>query len=418
MQRIEVKNFGPLKDVSIDVTNIVVLIGESASGKSTLAKLVYFFKTRIDSITDTILYKEDINTDNISEKTKACFEDYLLYYFNENYINGSTLNFYYNEYDYIEIKDGKLKDSKFLNDVIVKTKDIFLNLVIKKKTGKYNLVIYPDTKDLFRSLFSDQRENYYIPANRNLVSSFNEIFKSLFKGELSKKTLRDDKGGMFDEFIMNDFIDLCSLYADIFKNNIKASQIQKFKEYLIPAEKLFKNIIKGTYINENGSEYIEIENGNKISINQSSSGQQSSIRIMQDLFWGIESNQSNFRVIEEPESHLFPIAQKQLMEMIALFVNSSIHKDDSFNNQVIIPTHSPYILASFNNLMYAGKVGIENERINKSLWINLNQIRAYKLEGGFAEDIIDYELGLIRNEEIDEASSIINEEFDFIDNLQ
>mgnify|MGYP006206212493 CR=1 FL=1 len=50
------------------------------------------------------------------------------------------------------------------------------------------------------------------------------------------------------------------------------------------------------------------------------------------------------RIIEEPEAHLFPVAQKHLIELLAIMVNRNE------DNQLIITTHSPYILSSFNNL--------------------------------------------------------------------
>ena len=39
-----VKNFGPLKDIEIEVREMVVFIGAQASGKSTLAKLLSIFE--------------------------------------------------------------------------------------------------------------------------------------------------------------------------------------------------------------------------------------------------------------------------------------------------------------------------------------------------------------------------------------
>ena len=45
MQKIIIKNFGPVKDAEIEIKKVLVLIGEQASGKSTIAKLIYFFKS-------------------------------------------------------------------------------------------------------------------------------------------------------------------------------------------------------------------------------------------------------------------------------------------------------------------------------------------------------------------------------------
>jgi predicted ATPase len=43
-EKIFIKNFGPLKQVELDIKEVMVFIGPQASGKSTIAKLIHFFK--------------------------------------------------------------------------------------------------------------------------------------------------------------------------------------------------------------------------------------------------------------------------------------------------------------------------------------------------------------------------------------
>lgn len=43
MQKIKVRNIGPLKHIDLEIKDFVLFIGENASGKSTLLKLIYFF---------------------------------------------------------------------------------------------------------------------------------------------------------------------------------------------------------------------------------------------------------------------------------------------------------------------------------------------------------------------------------------
>ncbi|MFN4842871.1 MAG: AAA family ATPase, partial [Dolichospermum sp.] len=50
MQKIIINNFGAIKYAEIEVKKILVLIGEQASGKSTIAKLIYFFKSLRDDL--------------------------------------------------------------------------------------------------------------------------------------------------------------------------------------------------------------------------------------------------------------------------------------------------------------------------------------------------------------------------------
>ena len=156
---------------------------------------------------------------------------------------------------------------------------------------------------------------------------------------------------------------------------------------------------------------IFYETNKYVKLNFSSSGQQESLWILLLLFIIILEKQNVFIVIEEPEAHLFPEAQKEISNLIALMSNVE-------NSQVIITTHSPYILASLNNLILANKVGSENinveKRINKNLWINRDKVYAALVTKGQVKDIIDNELNIIQQENIDSVSGTINDEFDFL----
>ena len=61
MQKIIIKNFGPVKDAEIEIKKVLILIGEQASGKSTIAKLIYFFKTLKEDVFVTILESSKLN---------------------------------------------------------------------------------------------------------------------------------------------------------------------------------------------------------------------------------------------------------------------------------------------------------------------------------------------------------------------
>jgi predicted ATPase len=55
--------------------------------------------------------------------------------------------------------------------------------------------------------------------------------------------------------------------------------------------------------------------------------------------------------IEEPEAHLFPFAQRDIVNLISLSFNRSV-----VPSQFILTTHSPYILTAFNNNIHAGEL--------------------------------------------------------------
>ena len=50
MQKIEIRNFGPVKDVKLEIKDYNVFIGPQASGKSTISKTIYFFKSLRDDL--------------------------------------------------------------------------------------------------------------------------------------------------------------------------------------------------------------------------------------------------------------------------------------------------------------------------------------------------------------------------------
>ena len=127
----------------------------------------------------------------------------------------------------------------------------------------------------------------------------------------------------------------------------------------------------------------------------------------------IENRKKTF-IIEEPELNLFPKVQKKLIE----FMVESVNK---FDNQFILPTHSPYILTSLENLMYAYKLGNAKSGklkekvsniVNEKYWINPEDINAYYLNNGEAEDVMIREEYLIDKNHLDEISDVLGKTFD------
>jgi glutamate racemase len=158
----------------------------------------------------------------------------------------------------------------------------------------------------------------------------------------------------------------------------------------------------------------------KIRLSNASSGQQEVIRLLQDIFITMLDQEKVLRILEEPEAHLFPIAQKQLIELLALMMNQNI------DNQLIITTHSPYILTVFNNLLFAKRVVDKNALVSKEverviakdLWLNLEDFSAYSLGSysddenwNYCESIVDIQTQLIDQNYLDEVSDMLGSDF-------
>lgn len=96
MDRLIVKNFGPLKDIDININDINIFIGDNGSGKSVLGKLITILKNPMPNIekfrdyhidymqNDTIIkYSSDNRDYNIEIKTKNLItKDFLAFKIN------------------------------------------------------------------------------------------------------------------------------------------------------------------------------------------------------------------------------------------------------------------------------------------------------------------------------------------------
>lgn len=59
MQTITIKNFGPIVEIiDLPINDFMVFIGPQASGKSTIAKAIYFFKQLREEFLTQILSKK------------------------------------------------------------------------------------------------------------------------------------------------------------------------------------------------------------------------------------------------------------------------------------------------------------------------------------------------------------------------
>ena len=119
--------------------------------------------------------------------------------------------------------------------------------------------------------------------------------------------------------------------------------------------------------------------------------------------------------------NLFPATQNKLMQYL-------VDKTINYGNNMLLTTHSPYILTSLNNLMYAYQIGqLHKEKVNKVIeekyWINSKEVSAYLLKydgvqkGVIQENILDKE-GLIKAEKIDGVSAILNSDFNAIMDIE
>ncbi len=451
MQKIIIKNFGAIEYAEIEIKKVLVLIGEQASGKSTIAKLIYFFKSLRNDVFSQIYQDQerdyfDENLDIISALQEKFYNWFGA---TKNFSDNFEIKFYYEFENEFELdksltlslnKDRTIRcdfsqnfyHSGFqisisaIKKILKKRPDIDSPEWLSHEQIKLNYanIIAGKLNHLFSCYQSD---SLYVIAGRSATVSYSELFErylfEIVQNRLEKNSnlAFDLKTQTVDEILMLEFIKrivnnklFLTKYENIDKKTTKTQNIDLVKK------KAFE-ILKGECINDNGEEKIIIDSHKSIDIRNASSGQQEVIRILQDIIVVTVRGLPLLRIVEEPEAHLFPIAQKNLIDLLALIVNQN---DD---NQIIITTHSPYILTVFNNLLFAQRVVDKNpsaeaeiaELIPKEFWLKAKDFSAYSLgnssieeEHKYCESIFNQQTGAIKQNYLDEVSEMLGGDFD------
>ena len=210
------------------------------------------------------------------------------------------------------------------------------------------------------------------------------------------RDMRADFGSKLEEMTQN--------YLKTVKGQIKNHDVET-------ACRLIRKILRADYICDKDGEKLFYDDEHWVKLMFGSSGQQEIVWGLNIIFWAILKNEKTFLVFEEPESHLFPDSQEVIAELVALMIHSS-------KSQVIITTHSPYMLMAVNLLLYSGKEERHNENVvvQKELRLQPGSVGSYFLsnETGSLKNIVGKKKGLIDALAIDGISESINERMDRI----
>ncbi len=368
MSRLIVKNFGPLKDVDIELNRINLFIGENGSGKSVLAKII------------TIVLDFDKYTEyEILKK----FNEYKINFISKE----SIIELYLDDKKIIELKNKRIilydtekakKDIYSLFPDNMKKNSDLLEEILKslKENGKIDK---SNVNSLAKYLNNIKKiKAQYIPAERNFISLFNRSINSILVAEVP-----------LPKFLL-------SFMSEFEKAGNELKELEFLNVKYVNGDGLDRHKV---YFND--KEYLPLE--------FSSSGIQSALPLYLTIKYF--ANRHHSIIIEEPEQNLFPKAQSETIKYIIEQVS-----DD---NSLFMMTHSPYVLSTLNNLIMAYKVAqMSNETkeqvkelIKEEQWINPSEFSAYYLENGIAKNIVS-KRGLISDNEIDDISEEMGDEFD------
>lgn len=129
MQRIEIKNFGPIKDVAFDIKDYTIFIGTQASGKSTITRVVFFFELLNKWAFPFVFFNEKgelvggfqaVQIDPLLVKIKSTFLEWFEPAFLQS--NG-TIYFHYNRDDHVRMTFSSGIPEVHLSESLVKQPD-------------------------------------------------------------------------------------------------------------------------------------------------------------------------------------------------------------------------------------------------------------------------------------------------------
>jgi predicted ATP-dependent endonuclease of OLD family len=406
MAHIIIKNVGPIKKVELDLNKINVFMGPQSSGKSTIAKIISYCSWYEKNVILT------------SKLTKDFYKELLEFHNLEDN--------YFGESSYIEYKSNNChiifpgKDEEKLEvKVTVNIDNVFKNEKIEYIPAERNFVTIPGI-----GKYNESRNNVlsflydWFEAKREIIKEKTFIYpiKSLNQNAYyynqeedsdnviiengTEIKLRHASSGLMSVtplVVVFDYI-LRTIYSKKrIKSPFEVINIQsKIDNYDETIKGRIKKLVDGI---ENLRSYLNKD--------LPLSFDEQDIDKMQNELnkaLGFDSDYNYSKVIiEEPELNLFPDTQKDLI----YYMLSVLNKEER-EHQLVLTTHSPYVLFSLNNCMMGGLVKDKipedkrNEFESYHSWIDPKKVSIYEIHDGELKSIQD-EDGIIEDNYLNKA---------------
>jgi hypothetical protein len=367
-ERLVIENFGPIKKADIDLRELTVFVGPQATGKSLAAQVVYFlrrYETLLLSLSDTPV-----------KATVLALEKWF----------GQDLSIYVNSKTKLYWNPAE-PDKKSASEIRWRTNKVYLSQALKDRYSTHNAF---------------KEAEIYIPAGRTLYSFLPPY--SL----LSRVLASQDWPG----FILT--------FYETLGNTINWLSREQDKYSVTPSGLFLENridsIFRGKIRYDEETIALKMENGNILSPTNIAAGQMEIWPFWAIVEAGLKSKRFDSAQIyfEEPEAHLHPGAQRNIMEMVAYIVRDG--------TRFLLTTHSPYVLYAINNFLMVQKV-IDSgkplpENIPKEIALRPEQVSAYRFGvDGKVYNIMDRDIGLIDESELDDIADILGSDFSALQDI-
>lgn len=428
-----------VRPCEIELRRFLLLIGEQASGKSTIAKLIFFFQTLPDALYESAITARQKGSqfDYVEHINIIARQKFLETFGPTSRNDRFEIIFQYaaSKKDTLQIFQGKDRKTYalFASDFGYKvggTIKGYLN-ALKFDQPADEIFHRQNLKAELDELFCrETTQHTYLIAGRNTIVGYPDTFEKVIDAEYQKLLEDEVKEEDFEkrqrlgnERLLYQFVQWSKGVRNNFKNNGQTFQRVAYslenRQSLTFIQKIAESILKGTYRSGEWGEQIELKGSNlKVALKDASSGQQEVLRLLQGIFLAIGlKNRKEFFVVEEPEAHLYPLAQKELINAYAVFLNTIPQ------GRLIITTHSPYILACINILLMAAYVaghasnGMREQAVHvvdEHFRLKAGDFNAYSLSHSsdpYCTSIKDEETGMIDQNFLDVISEELGMQF-------
>lgn len=371
MATITIRNVGPIKDLTLNLNKVNIFMGPQSSGKSTIAKIISFCSW-VEKERITTLGSYDIS--EFISKLES-------FYNMEDYVNGDSEITYKSD----TLQLSYTPEGMFASSIDAKYIKTYKRPKIFYIPAERHVALLPE---IMKVDFPDNNLRNYIFDWLTARSCYPKEGKINLPG-LNANYYYDEKRKE-DKLVMDNNKELLLSNA--------SSGLQSVTP-LIVLTNYFTEWIYGH------EEVISYEK--KLRNKQIENHFQSDATFVRNL----TKPQYTRLILEEPEQNLFPSAQRDLLYYMLRAICSGKHA-----HQLILTTHSPYILYALNNAMMAYLVKGTMPDKESSLLpcfpskISPKEVAVWEIEDGRIRSVQDSD-GIIAENYFDQKLTELTDEY-------